>query len=77
MMAQARRASRQAPKAQKKDMTMMARPRTAVGRNSAYKVHDCRRNKKMNFAISAKMGNVCEFDPLFYYVFTKQNFITA
>ena len=35
MMAQANKASRQAPKAQKKDMTMMARPRTAVGRNSA------------------------------------------
>jgi hypothetical protein len=35
MMAQANRASRQAPNAQKKDMTMMARPRTAVGKNSA------------------------------------------
>jgi hypothetical protein len=40
MMAQANRASRQAPNAQKKDMTMMARPRTTVGKNSAYSVQD-------------------------------------
>jgi hypothetical protein len=40
MIAQASRASRQAPNAQKKDMTMMARPLTAVGKNSAYRVHD-------------------------------------
>jgi hypothetical protein len=35
MIAQASKASRHAPKAQKKDMTMMARPRMAVGKNSA------------------------------------------
>ena len=35
MMIQASKASRNAPNAQKKDMTMMARPLVAVGRNSA------------------------------------------
>ncbi len=40
MMAHASRASKHAPNAQKKDMTMMARPRTTVGKNSAYSVQD-------------------------------------
>ena len=38
MIAHASIASRHAPNAQKKDMTMMARPLIAVGKNSAYNV---------------------------------------